>query len=70
MNWCQDTSVLSPVIPMAFFVIMAVYYALNSPAMMLEKHSVIFAIAMVAPVVKFVLLMMVCDDVYESGEPD
>ena len=69
VNWCQDTSVLSPVIPMAFFVIMAVYYALDSPAMMLEKHSVIFAIAMVAPIVKFVLLMMVCD-VYESGELD
>ena len=57
---------LSPVIPMAFFVFTTVYYALNSPAMMLEKHSVIFFVAMVAPIVKFVLLMMVCD-VCESG---
>ena len=57
----QDTSVLSPVIPMAFFVSMTVYYALYSPAMMLENHSVIFFVAMVAPIVKFVLLMMVCE---------
>ena len=59
----QDTSVLSPVIPMTFFVYMAVYYALRSPAMMLEKHSIIFFVAMVAPIVKFVLLMMVRDGV-------
>ena len=55
----QDTSVLSPVIPVAFIAGMMIYYAMFSPSKILETHSMLLMGAMAGPIVKMVLLMMV-----------